>query len=523
MRCSKEMRILGGLSLIIGAVLSVTIIYAGKGAIGAPPETFERILSDRIPPLLISTFSLVFAVTVIAIFFGITSAYIIVKSDFPFKKIFRWLFALPLMIPPYIGAFAYIRLFGPRQAVESFIASNFIEGFRLPSIYGFWSVALILAIFTYPYVYLLVASSLKELGDSYEEASLGLGLGQFRTFIRITLPLIRPAIAVSGLMVGLYVLSDFGAISMLRYNSFTSAIHMQLVGRYDRSAASILSLVLSFISVFIIYLEGASRSKIRYSSSRVQRKTKEKPLGKMKLPSIIFAVILAGLGFIIPFGSILWWTIVSLSSGADISRIAALSLNSLKVSLLAGLVGTIIAFPIVYYYKRGETLLGKIIYRMAFSGYAVPGVVAALGIVAISLDLFPSIYRTVAIVVFAMVVRFVPKAIQSQEASLSRLSKGIEEASRMSGKGFFYTIFKIVLPSIKGGLLSGLMLVFVSSMKELPATLLLRPAGFDTLATRIWMDTSEGFYTNAGPYSLILILLSIYPVKLLLQKNLGGN
>jgi iron(III) transport system permease protein len=309
-------------------------------------------------------------------------------------------------------------------------------------------------------------------------------------------------------VVVLHVLSDFGAVSMLRFQTFTLSIYMQMSGRFDYSAAAGLSLVLVLLSLMFLVMERAFRSRQRYYSSSTQSlQIERKPTGKF----LVFMIWL-WLGFIVllsfglPLVWMLSWSWEAVKSGALNTEFWGYVRNSLVVAAAVATFALVAALPVGLYHARKQNIFSQSCVHLSSIGFVLPGPVIALGILTFILAQLPVLYGTLAALVFALVIRFLPLSVQSQEASLQQLTPSIEQAGRMLGAGPFENLRRVVLPMIRGGMISAWVLVFIDALKELPATLLLRPTGFDTLPVRIWIEASEEMLELAAPAALMIVI-----------------
>ncbi len=508
--------------LSVALLMSIPIIYVVWRSMFAGVDRWMRLLDGRIPQLLWNTFSLTFAVTVCAVVIGVTLAWFVIRTDLPGRKMWQWLLALPLVIPPYVGAVTYIIVFGPSGWMRDFWRDTpwLVEMFgNYPiNIYSFWGVFFVLTMFTYPYVYLIACASLRKMNRNFEEVARSQGMNTAQVFWKVNLPFLRPAIGAGAILVSLYVLSDFGAIAMLRYVTFTAAIYFQRAG-FDTASASVLSLVLILLTIIILWIEARTRKKNKYyQTTNTYREPDILALGKWK-PLALFSVILVFfLSIVLPIIVLVYWSIIGISMGALDERFFGFAWNSLKVSGFAAILCMLLAMPIIYLKSRYPSFISSGIDKLSYAGYALPGVIVALGFIFIFNNHIPMLYNTFYMVALAFVVRFLPQAMQAGEASLSLVSPRIDEAARSLGYPPWKVMFKVILPSIMPGVLAGGALVFVSSIKELPATLMLRPPGFDTLAVRIFFEASEAWYHLAAPAALLIILVSCIPLRYLLKK-----
>ena len=520
--CNPPGIILLLLGSVVSIIMSIPIIYVIWRSLFAGKSRWVRLLDQRIPQLLWNTVSLTVVVMILTLIIGVLLAFITVRTDIPLKKMWRWLLALPLIIPPYVGAVTYIIVFGRSGWVRNVWRStpwlvNSFGDYSL-NIYSFWGVAFVLTMFTYPYVYLITSASLRKMNRNFEEAARSQGLSNIQVFWKVILPSLRPAIGASAILVALYVLSDFGAIAMLRYVTFTAAIYFQRVS-FDTASASILSLVLILITMVILWVEGKTRKNNKYyQTSNTYRKPSVITLGKWKWVAMIFVCFIFMVSVIFPIIVLLYWSVIGIGMGAIDYRFFGFAFNSIKVSSVAAVLCMFLSMPVIYLKMRYPSIITRIIERLSFAGYALPGVIVALGFIFIFNNYFPSIYGTFYVVALAFVVRFLPQAMQAGEASLSLVSPKIDEAARSLGCPPWKVMLKVILPNMLPGVFAGGALVFVSSLKELPATLMLRPPGFDTLAVRVYFEASEAFYHLAAPAALLLIIVSIIPLKYMLSK-----
>ncbi|MBM7096806.1 MULTISPECIES: ABC transporter permease [Alteribacter] len=503
-------------------IMAVPIVYVVWRSLFAGVDRWMRLLDDRIPGLLWNTLSLTFMVTLFAVIIGVSLAWFVNRTDLPGRKTWQWLLALPLVIPPYVGAVAYIIVAGPTGWLRGMWNDTgwlqALFGDYPISIYSFWGVFFVLTMFTYPYVFLIASASLRKMNRNYEEVARSQGMTTRQIFWKINLPFLRPAIGAGAILIALYVLSDFGAIAMLRYNTFTAAIYYQM-GSFDTLSATVLSVVLIALTLVILWIESKSRRRQKYYQTTNTYKAPDiLSLGRWKWPTLVYVVLIFSMSVIVPIGVLIYWSYVGISFGAVDWDFWKYAWNSVRVSGLAALLCMVLALPIIYMKSRYPSVLTSVIDKLSYSGYALPGVIVALGIIFIFSQYFTFLYNTYYLIAIAFVVRFLPQAMQAGEASLSLISPRMDEAARSLGYPPWKVMIKIIIPSILPGVLAGGALVFVSSIKELPATLLLRPAGFDTLAVRIWVDTSEAIYYSAAPAALLIILLSIIPLKYLLKK-----
>lgn len=511
-------------ALVVGLPVIYLAVRAGQGGL----DTWQWALSDRLPRLMWRSFQLAAGSTLLAGAISLPMAWLVTRTDLPGRRWITWLGAMPLVFPPYIGAFAYITVFGPRGLVEDLLARlTGIPGHLLPrpEIYSLPGAVIILGLFTYPYIYLLACSALKGSNQSLEEAARALNQTPGEVFWRVTVPMLRPALTAGALLVALYALSDFGSVAMLRVETFTSAIYFQIRGRFDRSAAAALSLILVVLTMALLWLEGRMQQQgARYTQTSSQWKpVRPQALGRWKWPAAAFAwcVILAGVGM--PAGMLAYWTAQAMAHGEFSAKVFGYAWNSVFSSAGAATLATLIAFPLAYFAARYPGPVSRFLYRFAYTGYAMPGLVVALAVIFFFHRYVNPLYGTVWALFAAYLIRFLPQSMGAAHSGLGAMAPSLEEAGRSLGLTSLQVLRQITLPLIAPSVITGWSLVFLNTLKELPATLLLRPAGFDTLAVRVWIDASESYYAQAAPSALLLVTIAAVPMALLLHRIFTGK
>jgi iron(III) transport system permease protein len=374
-------------------------------------------------------------------------------------------------------------------------------------------------------VLLTCQSALRGIDPAFEEASRSLGRGPVVTFLRVTLPQLRPAAAAGGLLVSLYVLSDFGAVSMLRYSTFTRALYTQFRAAFDRAPAAVLGLVLVVLTLVVLVVEArVSRDRGgQFRSATTARRATTVPLRSWRWPATAFAATVVTAGLVVPVTVVGYWLVRGIRAGEAIDLVVGAAGRSLLAALLGAVVATAAALPIGIWAARSPSRLARGIERLSFTGYALPGIVVALALVYVGIRVTPSLYQTLAMLVFAYVVLFLPQAVGAIRTSLMQVPPSVEEASRTLGAGRARTLFRLVLPLSGRGAVTGGALVFLTAMKELPATLLLAPTGYDTLAVRVWSATREAFFARAAAPALLLIVLGSLPLAVLTIRSRHGR
>jgi iron(III) transport system permease protein len=479
----------------------------------------EIVTSERVRELLWNTGLLAVAVTAASVAIAVPVAWLTVRTDLPLRRFWVVVTSLPLAIPTYVGGYAFIAAVGPRGTLQGWLEPFGVDS--LPALYGFRGTWLVLTLFTYPYVLLTVRAALRRLDPSLEEASRMLGHGPWTTLVRVVLPQLRPSIVAGSLLVALYTLSDFGAVSMLRYDSFTRAIFLQYRASLDRSTAAVLGLVLVAVTLVVLGGETLARGSARYHALHAgsARRTPVQPLGRWRWPAVGALTALVLVALVLPMAVVTTWFLRGLDDGEPLRLTTDLIGNSLRASALGAVASVAAAWPVALVAVRRGGWFGRLVEGACWVGHSLPGVVVALSLVFFGARQVPSLYQTQWMLTFAYVVLFLPQALGAIRASLLQLSPTLEEASRTLGHGSVATLWRVVVPLARPGLLAGGALVFLTCMKELPATLLLAPTGHPTLATQVWTATSEALFARAALPALALVVLSSLPMAVLVLRE----
>jgi iron(III) transport system permease protein len=483
----------------------------------------QSLTLGEIGPATLRTLALALLVAIGAVGIGVPMAVLAVRTDLPLRRTVLVLGALPLVIPSYVGALALLGALGPRgllaQALEP------VGVYRLPTVDGLLGSTIVLVLFTYPYVLLLTASALRRVDPSLEQAARGMGRGSLETFLRITLPQIRSAVIAGALLAALYAMSDFGVVSLLRCTTLTREAFLRYDALYDPAGAAAVGLVLAALALLMV---GAEQWTLRGSTVAARRRVRAReaiaPLElqrSARIGGIAFVAIIVTFALLLPLAILGWWALTLVGDADLIAQLGdALPAagNAVGVSLAAALVCLLLALPVAALVARASGRLPRWIESISYVGYALPGIVVGLGLVFFAIRTAPFLYQTIALVVLAYVVRLLPQAISGARSGWERVDPRFEQAARGMGRSALDTLLRVTLPLAAPGVLTGAALVFLTAIKELPATLILRPNGFDTPATIIWQKTNVAEYSSAAVPALILIAISVLPVYLLLIR-----
>ncbi len=514
-----------GLTLLAAAIAAAVVAPLGwlvVDALGLGPRALDLAVAPTTLEVLARSVALVAVVTVASVLVGVPLAIVTVQVAIPFRRLWTVVAALPLAIPSYLGAFAAVSAFGPRGVLASALAPLGIE--RVPTIYGFGGAALVLTLYTYPYVYLTTRASLLSLDASLVEAARTLDSGRWEAFRRVVLPQITPGVTAGALLVALYTLSDFGTPNIMRVEVFTQFIYARneaFMGDY----AALLSLQLFAVTAVILAIE--SRIGIDESDAYGGRGTRGRAtlsLGRWRYAAVALPAAVGLVAILLPIGIFGMW-LVRTGPGYATGTMEFSWLygwHSVYVALLAAGAAVVVALPIAVRSAVSGSRLAWLADRAPYVGYATPGIVLAIALVSFSLDVVPALYKTLPLLVFAYVVRFMPQAIGSIRSSTLQVDDRLVEAARTLGRSRLRAFRSITLPLILPGVATGAALVFLTTMKELPATLLLRPLRFDTLVTYIWRVQEAGLYGQAAVPALVLVVVSGLSMGVILAGE-GGR
>lgn len=487
--------------------------------------TADRAAWELVPPgstarLVLDTALLVAVVVALSSAIGVPLAWLVTRTDLPGRRAWAVAAALPLAIPSYVAALALLGALGPRGLLQGAL-EGLVGVERLPEIYGLPGAALALTLSTYPYVFLLAAAGLRTLDPSLEDAARALGESRLGVFRRVTLPALRPSLGAGALLVALYTMSDFGAVALMQYPALTRAVYLQYQALFDRNSAAILALVLVALTAALLALESRARRGLRVSRSSpgAGRLPAVVALGRWRWGALGFCTAVVGLFFALPVGVLVWWAARAIPLGQPVELAWQATLNSLAVSALAAAVAVACALPVAFLSQRHPRVWTRAIERLSYTSNALPGIVVALALVFFGARYGGFLYQSLGLLVFAYVIRFLPQSLAAVGSALQAVNPRIEEAARGLGRSQPAVLLTITARLARPGLLAGAALVFLSTMKELPATLLLRPIGFETLSTEIWKAATVDAYSQAAPAALLLLLAAAPLVYLLAARR----
>ena len=498
---------------------------------------WPHLISSVLPVYVESTLLLLAGVGSLSVFIGVSTAWLVTLCNFPGRRLFEWALLLPFAIPAYVIAYIYTDLLeyaGPVQSVlRDLFGWSSARDYSFPEIRSLGGAVLMLSLVLYPYVYLLARASFLEQSINIRDASRTLGCSAWQSFFRISLPIARPAIAVGLALVAMETLNDFGTVDFFAVKSLSAGIYDAWLNMSNLGAAAQIATLMMLFVVLFIWLERISRAKAKQFSGadRFKRLQRYNLTGGKAIAASLLCLAPVFFGFLVPLAELGSMTLNHLDQFAD-SRFLKQASNSFLLSSGAAIFTAVLALLLAYSQRLNPNLKGlRFAAKLAHLGYALPGAVLAIGVIIpfaafdntidswmrdtfdISTGLLLS--GTPFAILFAYSVRFLAVSSGSIESSLAKVTPSMDMASRSLGANSVETLKRVHLPLIRTGLLTALLVVFVDSMKELPATLILRPFNFDTLATAVYQFASDEKIEAAAPGSLLIVLVGIIPVILL--------
>jgi iron(III) transport system permease protein len=506
-----------GAGAIVGLAAVLPAAYLAVVVFGDFSAALETAFSSRALATLVRTAELTAAVVLASVAIALPIGWLTVRTDLPARRLWAVLCTLPLVIPSYVGAYLLVAALGPNGMVQEALGID-----RLPSIYGFTGAWLVLTLFTYPLVLIPLRAALRRIDPQLEDAARAMGRSPLEVFRTVVLPQLWPVIAAGSLLVALFTISDFGAVSILRFRSFTSEIYIAYQSSFDRVAAAALGAVLVVAMLALLFASSRVRGAkaVHRLGPGTLRPAPPYRLGRWRWPALAFCSLVVLVAFALPVGVLVYWASKGISTGStSLHTIAALGGNSLLIAAWAAAIGAIAALAVAALAVRYPSPVARLVERLSHAGYALPGILVALGLVFFATRAVPALYQTIALLVFAMTIHYLPLAVGPTASALVQLSPRIEEAARGMGRGQAEVFRTITIPLARGGMMAGAALVFLHAMKELTVTLILSPIGFKTLATDIWTQTTYGFYEASAIPALVLLAVAAIPVYLLSEQG----
>ncbi len=493
-------------------------------------DTLSHLLEHLLPAALSNTLLLVSGTAICSAVVGVALAWLTAVCDFPFRRFFSWALLLPMAIPGYVMAFAFVGLFEFSGPVQSAIRHWFGSSSWFPDVYSFGGVTIVMSLVLYPYVYLIARNAFQTQGRRSIEAGQSLGLSPLRSFFRVSLPMARPWIVGGVLLVVMETLADFGTVATFNYDTLTTLIYKSWFSLFSLPAALQVASVLLLAVIVIMVIERRSRAAQRYSQSQHASLASSRFVlsGKRRWAAVVFCGLVFLFAFVMPSLRLLSWAMPNLASDLN-GHFLGYIWSTLSLASFATLLIAVLALLLAYGARINQSLPTRFAVRTSTLGYALPGTVLAIGLFApISMmnhwlqDLgVPAswLQGTFLIMFMAYGVRFMAVAYSPIENNYLRITPSIDDAAHSLGLTGLQVLRRVHLPIVRRGILTAMVLVFVDVMKELPITLMTRPFGFNTLAVRVFELSSEGLWQRAALPALAIMLVGLIPVMFLIRKT----
>jgi iron(III) transport system permease protein len=488
----------------VAILVAITLIPLGYVAWAAVSvgwtKAYDLVVRPRVGELLFNTVALVVVTVPLCVVIGVGVAWLVERTDLPGRAFWRPLFVAPLAVPAFVNSYAWVGV--------------------IPSLHGLPAGVLVASLSYFPFMYLPVAATLRRLDPAVEESARALGSDSAGVFFRVVLPQLRLAILGGGLLIGVHLLAEFGAFAMLRFDTFTVAIFQQFQVTFDGAAGSMLAGVLVLLCLVLLVAEALARGSVRFAriGAGAPRAATPVRLGRNTIAAQAGLAALAALALGVPVWTILRWLRIGGAEVWVLGDIGTALGQTIGLAGVAAVLTTMLAFPVAWVAVRSRGVLARTVEGANYVTSSLPGIVTALALVTVTIHLARPLYQSIALIVFAYVLLFMPRALVNVRAGLAQVPPSLEEASRSLGSSPMATFLRVTLRLTAPAAAAGASLVFVAVATELTATLLLAPTGTRTLSMRFWSFSSELDYASAAPYALVLVVLAI-PVTLVLFRQ----
>ncbi len=528
---------LGALALLLAAPLLALGLVALSGW-SEGPDGLAHLLVTVLPRYAWTTLWLTSAVLVVVLLTGVGAAWLVAAYEFPGRRVFAWMLVLPMAMPAFVMAYAYTDFLAPAGALQSMLrrVTGWETGeYWFPDVHSWPSAALCLGLALYPYVYLLARTAFSERSESLAEAARSLGLAPWRVWWQVTWPVARPAVAAGVALVTMETLADFGTVSYFAVDTLTAGIYRAWQSLGDRAGAARLALILLIAVMALVWLERRQRGRMQFHSRSTRPATRLALQGRQAWFAAMACALPGLLGFVCPA-----LLLIAGALGSEIVIDGRLMSWVVNTALLgAGSVAVVIPIALLSAYAARDSgsRLNRALIGLANTGYAIPGLVLGVALLALAGLLTrwvqttsgwmgieaPLIAGGVAAVLYAYAVRFFPVAYQAMDAGLRRISPSMDQSARSLGRGPWGVLVEVHWPLMRRTLGVAALLVFVDSVKELPATLVLRPFDFDTLAVVAYHFAADERLAEAALPSLLIVLVGLLPVMWLSRIALADR
>lgn len=484
---------------VAGALVPLGYVVWAAIATG-PAQAYRLLVRPRVGELLANTTALVVLTVPLCVVLGVALAWLVERTDLPARRWWRAVFVLPLAVPAFVNSYAWTSV--------------------VPGLHGLVAAVLVTTLSYFPFVYLPVLATLRRLDPAIEESARALGSDSTGVFFRVVVPQLRLAVLGGALLIGVHLLAEYGAFAMLRFDTFTTAIFQQFQATFDGAAGSTLAAVLVVCCLLLLLLEARLRGNARYArvGSGTARRATLIPLGRHVVGGTVVLAAIAGLALGVPAWTLMRWLWIG---GGDVwipIEVAGALWQTIQLAAVAAVVATALAFPVAWVAVRSRGPLARAVEGVNYITSALPGIITALAMVTVAIRFARPLYQSVALVLAAYVLLFLPRALVNVRSGLAQVPPALEEQSRALGAAPLGTFTRVTLPLTAPAAAAGAALVFVAVATELTATLILAPTGTRTLSMRFWSFSSELDYAAAAPYATILVLLA-FPITMLLLRQ----
>lgn len=526
-------------ALVIAALIAVPLLTVLASLLpGSDGETWAHLLDTVLPSYIATTLYLCAGVAIGTIGIGTAAAWLVTMHDFPGRRIFEWALVLPLAVPTYVMAYTYTDLLQFVGPVQTWLRDTFAltpGSYWFPDVRTLGGAVVIFTFVLYPYVYLMARAAFLERATSMLDVGRSLGLGPWRRFYSIALPLARPAIAAGAALALMETLADYGAVSYFGVQTFTTGIYRAWFSLGDRQAAAQLAAALLGFVALLLLIERVSRGRARFDAAGGRHGAHvNTPLhGLRAFGAVLVCTIPLFAGFLLP-AAVLLHMAISSGDAQFGERFFQLARNSFVLASLTAVLAVAIALLLAFAARTARSGLVNRANRLVALGYALSGTVIAVGVLipvtrvdtwlaSAIMDMTgrsPGLLLTggIAALVYAYLVRFLAVSLHAVEASLAKITPSMDDAARSLGHGAWATLWRVHLPILRGSLLTGALMVFVEVMKELPATLVMRPFNFDTLATQAYTLASDERLAEASTAALAIVAVGVLPLIILTRE-----
>lgn len=526
------------LAALIAALMCVPLGAVVVNLLAPPSDAWPHLASTVLPRYAANTAALALIVALGVLALGTALAWLTVACDFPGRRVFDFALILPLAVPAYVMAYAYtdfLQVAGPVQTLLRDLTGWSVQDYWFPHIRSLGGAAVMLIFVLYPYVYLLARATFLEQGAAPLEVARSLGAGPWDTFWRVALPLARPALAGGVALALMETLADFGTVSYFGVQTFTTGIYRAWFSLGDPVAASQLASLLLGTVALILLAEQVTRGRARtHHTSRRHHPPPRAVLNRTAAAGAIsLCVIPLVIGFLAPIAILIHLAVTS-EATMPLARFFDIAASSVTLAGIASFGAVVAALVIVFAARNATSRLARISRAVASLGYAVPGSIIAVGILVPlaaldrGIDAFARAHfgtgtgllftGSLAALVYACMVRFLAPAIQSEAASLARIPRSAEDSARVLGFGPVETLFRVHMPMMRASLITAALIVFVDVLKELPATILMRPFNFTTLAIEAYNLASDERLGEAAIVALAIVAVALVPVILMARR-----